>query len=78
MDFTADAGLRGMSTTSDTNLRELDQRFTDGIDVRLLWDSATNRVTVTVRDEKLGESFSLEVDGADARNAFEHPYAFAS
>ena len=67
----------GMSTTSNTTIRELDQRFTDGIDVRLLWNSATNRVTVSVNDTKLGESFELQVDGADARDAFEHPYAYA-
>lgn len=67
----------GMSTTSDITIRELDQRFTDGLDVRLLWDSATNRVSVRVNDTKLGESFELDVDGADARDAFEHPYAFA-
>ena len=66
-----------MSTTFDTSLRELDQRYSDGIDVRLLWNSATNRVTVRVHDQKLGESFELEVDGAQARDAFQHPYAYA-
>jgi hypothetical protein len=66
-----------MSTTSDTYIRELDQRHSDGIDVRLLWNSATNRVTVSVNDVKLGESFELEVAGADAFDAFHHPYAYA-
>ena len=67
----------GMSTTSDTFLRELDQRHGDGIDVRLLWNSATNRVTVRVNDTKLGESFELDVDGPEALDAFHHPYAYA-
>ena len=66
-----------MSTTSDTFLRELDQRHGDGIDVRLLWNSATNRVTVRVNDTKLGESFELDVDGPEALDAFHHPYAYA-
>lgn len=66
-----------MSTTSERYLRELDQRSSDGIDVRLLWNSATNRVTVSVHDGKRGESFELEVEGADALDAFHHPYAYA-
>jgi hypothetical protein len=66
-----------MSTTSETYLRELDQRNSDGIDVRLLWNSATDAVTVSVNDTKRRESFELEVDGADALDAFNHPYAYA-
>jgi hypothetical protein len=77
MDFSAGAGLTGMSTTSDTYLRELDRRQSDGIDVRLLWNSATDRVTVSVHDTKLGDSFELDVDGAEALDAFHHPYAYA-
>ena len=65
-----------MSITTDTYLRELDHRYNDGIDVRLLWNSATNRVTVSVQDERLGESFVLDADGADALDAFHHPYAY--
>jgi hypothetical protein len=66
-----------MSTTSDTYLRELDQRHSDGIEVRLLWNSATNRVTVSVNDTKLGESFELDVNAPEALDAFHHPYAYA-
>ena len=62
-----------MSTT-----RELDRRINDGIDVRLLWDPATNQVTVAVTDERLGGSFELDVDGAEALDAFHHPYAYVS
>lgn len=58
--------------------RELDWRTNDGIDVRLLWDPVTNQVSVAVTDERLGGSFELEVDGADALDAFHHPYAYAS
>ena len=65
-----------MSITTDPYLRELDHRYNDGIDVRLLWNPATNRVTVSVQDERLGESFVLDADGADALDAFHHPYAY--
>jgi YD repeat-containing protein len=60
-----------------TPIRELDHRTSDGIDVRLLWDSRTNRVSITVQDERTEEAFVLEVPGADAREAFMHPYAYA-
>jgi hypothetical protein len=65
-----------MSTTKAISLRELDQRNSDGIDVRLLWDPRTNHVTVAVRDERSHESFELAVDAADALAAFHHPYAY--
>ena len=60
-----------------TPIRELDHRFADGIDVRLLWNSYTDRVSVAVHDERTDEAFVLEVPGSDAREAFNHPYAYA-
>jgi hypothetical protein len=56
--------------------RELDHREADGIDVTLLWDSATNQVSVAVVDERSGEAFELDVPGPDALSAFKHPYAY--
>jgi hypothetical protein len=67
-----------MRTTSDTEIRELDRRIHDGIDVRLLWNARTNLVTVAVDDERSGESFELCVDGREALFAFHHPFAYAS
>ena len=61
-----------------TDIRELDRRRGDGIDVALLWDSRTNRVLVAVEDEREGDSFELEVSAADALDAFRHPYAYAA
>ena len=66
-----------MQATPDPSIRELDHRLSDGIDVRLLWNSRTDRVSVTVGDERSGEFFELEVDPADALIAFRHPYAYA-
>ncbi len=57
-------------------IRELDHRRSDGIDVRLLWNSRTNRVSVAVEDHHSGETFVLEVPGAQARDAFAHPFAY--
>jgi hypothetical protein len=67
-----------MSTTSAIAIRELDRRTNDGIDVRLLWNSRTDRVSVAVADERFGESLVFEVDAADALAAFHHPYAYAN
>ncbi len=57
-------------------IRELDHRRSDGIDVRLLWNSRTNRVSIAVEDDHTGETFVLEVPSAQARDAFTHPYAY--
>jgi hypothetical protein len=57
-------------------IRELDHRHSDGIDVRLLWNSWTNQVSVAVEDPRSGETFVLEVPSAEAREAFAHPYAY--
>ena len=58
-------------------MRELDQRTTDGIEVRLLWDTDTHAVFVSVT-ERDGRPFEFEVFPADALEAFRHPYAYAA
>ncbi len=58
--------------------RELDFRSTDGLEVTLLWQPETNRVSVTVFDAKTGDDFDLDVDPGDATDAFHHPYAYAA
>jgi hypothetical protein len=68
-----------MLTTPNPAVHELDQRSNDGIDVRLLWNSLTNRVSVAVEDQRTGEFFELHaVDPKDALIAFHHPYAYAN
>lgn len=67
-----------MSTTTDKTVRELDRRSNHGIDVQLLWNVRTDRVYVTVQDERSGELLELEVAPADALAAFRHPYAYAA
>jgi hypothetical protein len=58
--------------------RELDARSSDGIDVTLLWSQATNRVWISVVDEKRGDWFEQDVHPALALDAFQHPYAYAN
>jgi hypothetical protein len=62
---------RGMTT----ELRELARRHSVGNDVVLSWNPATRRVFVDVADEVDGASFQIVVDGADALDAFNQPYA---
>jgi hypothetical protein len=64
-------------TTADTQIRELDHRSSDGVQVTLLWSECTNRVFVSVVDERNGSSFRFEVAPPDALDAFHHPYAYA-
>jgi hypothetical protein len=59
--------------------REIDHRFTDRIDVRLLWRESDDRVIVTVADGKTGERFTVDVpDGESALDVFHHPFAYRS
>jgi hypothetical protein len=59
--------------------RELHNRVTDGIDVRMLWREHDGRVTVAVADSKTGDAFVVEVrDGERAMDVFHHPYAYAA
>ena len=58
--------------------RELDRRSSDGLDVALLWQPETNRVSVSVFDAKTGDDFGIDVEPAEALDAFHHPYAYAA
>jgi hypothetical protein len=66
-----------MHSPPPSRIRELDRRHCDGLDVRLVWELRTNRVSVIVQDDRSGESLAFEVGGADAFAAFHHPYAYA-
>jgi hypothetical protein len=64
-------------TSTDIELRELDHRNADGIDVRLLWHTATNHVSIALLNERSGDSLAFDVDPADALDAFQHPFVYA-
>jgi hypothetical protein len=58
---------------------ELARRSFAGIDVTILWSSATNIVSVAVDDEPAGNHFELVVDDdANVLEVFRHPYAYAA
>ena len=52
------------SSPLPTKIRELDRRRTGRVDVRLRWDSLTDRVLVSVTDERANESLRFDVDPA--------------
>jgi len=63
--------------TENETLRELDHRGGNGIDVTLLWSAEDDKTYVFVDDDRSGQSLRIAVDGADALDAFRHPYAYA-
>jgi len=58
--------------------RELDQRFSGGVEVLLLWHPDVDWVEVAVRDSRTGVEFQIDVPPADALDAYYHPYAYAA
>lgn len=67
-----------MATTTNTQKTELAHRTSEGIQVYLFWNQLSDRVTLCVVDERTNNGFELEVDGRDALDAFNHPFAYAA
>jgi len=57
--------------------RELAQRQTGSVEVRLLWHAETDRVEVSLHDSATDAGFEVDVAPGDALDAFYHPYAYA-
>jgi hypothetical protein len=57
-------------------LRELAERRSDGLLVRLLWDPARNQTVIRYRDRKSGDAFIADVPNTVALAAFHHPNAY--
>ena len=57
-------------------IRELDRRRGDGLEVALLWESRTDRVFVSIVDHRRDVVLEVSVDPADALDAFRHPFAY--
>jgi hypothetical protein len=64
--------------TRTDNARELDYREGDGLEVTLVWYPADDAIAVKVLDTRTGERFEITVDSASARDAFNHPFAYAT
>ncbi len=67
-----------MTTPDPTDRRELARRTSDGIEVTLLWSSASNQVAISILDTRSDETLEFDVDGSAALDAFNHPYAYAA
>ena len=57
--------------------RELAQRQTGSVEVRLIWDAEADRVEVSLHDSVTDAGFHVDVAPGDALDAFYHPYAYA-
>lgn len=64
--------------TSEAPRVELAHRRAAGLDVTLWWECRQNRAVVSVVDAQTGDSFEVRVEDANARDAFEHPFAYAA
>lgn len=65
--------------TYEEHYVELDERESNGIRVTLVWDRATDTLSVLVWDERTQQSFTLEVrENDDAYDVFNHPFAYAA
>jgi len=58
--------------------RELAQRETGSVEVRLLWDAEADRVEISLHDSATNAGFQVDVAPGDALDAFYHPYAYAA
>ena len=67
------------SVTAYPGTRELAFRSNDGMDVALLWHTATDLLSVVVDDSRTDERFELVLDHDDrAMDVFHHPFAYAA
>jgi hypothetical protein len=56
--------------------RELAQRISNGIEVRLLWQPEDDALVVSVLDWNTGAHGEVVVGGRPALEVFEHPFAY--
>lgn len=56
--------------------RELAQRISNGIEVRLLWQPEDDTLIVSVLDWNTGAHGEVVVGGSPALEVFEHPFAY--
>ena len=69
--------MHQLSTPTEAQGRELAQRQTGSVEVRLLWDAEADRVEISLHDSATDAGFHVDVAPGDALDAFYHPYAYA-
>jgi len=67
-----------MTATIHERERELDFRFSAGIEVRLLWNQLSQKLRVTAFDTTTGEELEIPAPPERALDVFHHPFAYAS
>ena len=70
--------MKVVTKNSEQLFEELAYRENDGIEVSLLWNRASDSVTVFVSDTKSGDTFELAVGTDSPLEVFNHPYAYAA
>lgn len=66
-------------TFQNSDRHELAHRNSNGLDVSLVWDRATDTVSVCVNDELYDQQFEIEVEpGTSPLAVFTHPFAYAA
>jgi hypothetical protein len=66
------------SNISPHPYRVLAHRANDGLEVILFWQKLTDKLTITVSDERSGAYFELAAAPDQALDVFNHPYAHAA
>ena len=67
------------NSATQSAVRELDHRSTDGLEVTLFWDPEQDLASVAVVDTKTEDAFVIDVgDDENALDVFRHPYAYAA
>lgn len=69
------------TTVPPITLQELDERITSGLRIRLLWSPVSpSKATIEVYEglDTPHPDLTFQVPGERARDAFLHPYAYAS
>jgi hypothetical protein len=61
------------TAASGRSLRQLANRESHGLEVRLLWDERDDQLAVTVRDTKSVEFLALRIAHDKALDVFYHP-----
>lgn len=72
------SGVRVIRAPLESDVCELDRRSADGVDVLLVWEPQTNAVSIVVVDQRTRVQFRVEVDPAQALDAFYDPFEHGS
>lgn len=73
-----DEKAHGPLLNADPPCRELAYRSSDGLEVTLSWQSATDELVVCVCDRRAGAYFEIRPERHLALEVFNHPYSYVA